>query len=191
MIQDEINLIKNSNFDELWFGLWGENNSRESEYKISVEKFNSLKDGGEGLLNLDFYVNNIRPQWKSPEWGFPKGRRNYQETDLMCANREFQEESGILQKDYEINKNINPVEEVFIGTNGIQYKHVYYIAFSKSDEEIFINPNNTIQTEEIGDIGWFSYYESVELIRPYHTKRIKILSNIYLYIMNLLMKLPK
>ena len=29
-----------------------------------------------------------------PEWGFPKGRRNYQENDIDCATREWEEETG-------------------------------------------------------------------------------------------------
>ena len=32
--------------------------------------------------------------WDTPEWGFPKGRRNYQENDLTCGLREFEEETG-------------------------------------------------------------------------------------------------
>jgi 8-oxo-dGTP pyrophosphatase MutT (NUDIX family) len=188
MIDKEIDMIKTLSFNDLWFGLWGPNNTRENEYKTSYEKFSSLQEGGEEFLTLDFYINNIRPQWEVPEWGFPKGRRNFQETDLQCANREFQEESGISKDDYNIIEKIYPVEEVFIGTNGIQYKHVYYTSLSNSEDDISIDPENNIQIEEIGDIGWFTYYEAVELIRPYHTKRIKILSNIYMYMMNILIK---
>ena len=29
-----------------------------------------------------------------PEWGFPKGRRNYKEKDLIVRIREFEEETG-------------------------------------------------------------------------------------------------
>ena len=28
------------------------------------------------------------------EWGFPKGRRNFQEKDIVCGIREFEEETG-------------------------------------------------------------------------------------------------
>ena len=33
--------------------------------------------------------------WTEPEWGFPKGKRNLYETDLNCAMREFNEETGV------------------------------------------------------------------------------------------------
>lgn len=32
--------------------------------------------------------------WTEPEWGFPKGKRNMYESDLDCALREFNEETG-------------------------------------------------------------------------------------------------
>jgi 8-oxo-dGTP pyrophosphatase MutT (NUDIX family) len=32
--------------------------------------------------------------WEEPEWGFPKGRRDTQESDWVCALREFKEETG-------------------------------------------------------------------------------------------------
>ena len=34
-------------------------------------------------------------RWSETEWGFPKGRRNFQEKDLDCALREFEEETGM------------------------------------------------------------------------------------------------
>ena len=38
--------------------------------------------------------SNHLVQWSDTEWGFPKGRRNYQEDDRKCALREFEEETG-------------------------------------------------------------------------------------------------
>jgi hypothetical protein len=33
-------------------------------------------------------------RWKEQEWGFPKGRRDSQESDFICGLREFTEETG-------------------------------------------------------------------------------------------------
>jgi len=33
--------------------------------------------------------------WEEPEWEFPKGRRKRDETEMICAIREFQEETNI------------------------------------------------------------------------------------------------
>ena len=57
--------------------------------------------------------------------GFQKGRRNLRESDYDCALREFQEETGFERNEYEILRNIRPVEEIFYGSNNIRYKHVY------------------------------------------------------------------
>jgi ADP-ribose pyrophosphatase YjhB (NUDIX family) len=63
-----------------------------------------------------------------PEWGFPKGRRNRcGETGLECALRELQEETGIHRSRIEIAPG-KPFEEVFTGSNGVRYRHVYYAA---------------------------------------------------------------
>ena len=62
-------------------------------------------------------VGNSKTQWKETEWEFPKGRRNYQEKDLDCALREFEEETGILRNNISVIENILPFEEIFIGTN--------------------------------------------------------------------------
>ena len=43
----------------------------------------------------------------TPEWGFPKGRRTPYETDLQCAVREFQEETGLHPYEFSILQNAN------------------------------------------------------------------------------------
>ena len=63
-----------------------------------------------------------------PEWGVPKGRRQNKESDLKCALREFSEETGIMSSNIKIYKNVIPLEEIYIGLNGIEYKHTYFLA---------------------------------------------------------------
>lgn len=185
MIKDEIDNLKKYSFDELWIELWGKSiNNKDLEYKKSKTKFDKLLTGDVDILNLQFYIENIKPQWDFPEWGFPKGRRNNKENDIECAKREFNEETGIDNSNYKIMDTINPMIENFIGTNGIKYRHIYYICMSENN---YIDLSN-YQYDEIGDIGWYSYNDILRLIRPYHTKRIKIISELYMYIMNILIK---
>lgn len=186
MVQSEIDKIGTNNFYDLWIELWGNDSFKDSEYKASKEKFERLKDGDDDLLNLDFYVNKVKPQWDFPEWGFPKGRRSFQESDIECAIRELDEETNLKKDNYEILSLTSPLEEIFIGTNGVQYRHCYYIFISNnSNDNLMIDPSNKIQVEEIGDIGWYTYHEIIEKFRPYHTERIKILSEVYITIINL------
>jgi 8-oxo-dGTP pyrophosphatase MutT (NUDIX family) len=187
----EIERISKSTFDELWNELWSGNKSKTYyyyEYTQSKKKFEKLKNNNDEdcdcYLGLDFYVDKIIPTWDYAEWGFPKGRRNYQEDDLSCAVREFEEESGFVKDDYKLLNKIEPINEQFIGTNGINYKHVYYTALSVTDKMPNIDPDNKSQADEIGDIGWFTYEEAINLIRSYHTERKRLLTEFYIYIMN-------
>ena len=82
----EKELIKKSTFDELWNYLWGEQIGIQyrGEEKVSREKFEVLTIGIEGKVsyNLEKIIENSSTIWDEPEWGFPKGRRNYQEKEL-------------------------------------------------------------------------------------------------------------
>jgi 8-oxo-dGTP pyrophosphatase MutT (NUDIX family) len=194
MTSDEIKKISISTMEELWIESWHNNKIKTTykhEYDESVKKFNKLKNihdcnnsEDSDTVKLSFYVNNVRPKWNHAEWGFPKGRRNYYESDLMCGIREFQEESGITDGEYVILDKIKPITENLIGTNGINYKHIYYPSISTTNKSPTIIKSNKSQSNEIGDIGWYTYEEAMKLIRPYHTERKKILTELYMYIIN-------
>lgn len=187
MTKEEIVQISKSTLDELWTESWSSDKNKSNfqhEFEDSKQKFNQLKHGVEESLNLDFYVTDVKPTWDNAEWGFPKGRRNFFETDLMCGIREFQEESGIIDGEYVILDKIKPIEEDLIGTNGINYRHIYFPAMSITNKLPEIVKNNKAQSSEIGDIGWFTYEEAMSLIRPYHTDRQKLLTELYMYIIN-------
>lgn len=160
---------------------WGIKKDKfRSEYINSKKKFEKLKNANGDYLDLNFYVKNVEPLWAEPEWGFPKGRRNYKENDYDCAIREFKEESNFTDTEFEILNNVKPIEEKIIGTNGIYYKHIYYIGISKTQEYT----NITNENEEIGKVDFFSYSEAIKIIRPYHVEKIKIISDLYSYILN-------
>ena len=191
MTPDEINKIKSSTFDELWDNVWGDNKNKPSyqnEYIISKDKFNKLNSDDNGYLNLSFYINNVIPKWNYAEWGFPKGRRNLKEDNKECAIREFMEESDFKTDDFFIINNIDPIEESFIGTNGINYKHIYYVAIATSELIPSINPTNKTQIYEIGNINYITYEDSIKIIRPYHVERQRIITQIYIYFMNKIIK---
>ena len=88
-----------------------------------------LKSGvyinGEKVYDLKELIDesNNLGHWNEAEWGFPKGRRNYQEKDFECALREFTEETGINSKNLHNIQNILPFEEIFTGSNYKSYKH--------------------------------------------------------------------
>jgi len=185
MMKEEINRVKTWDFDDLWKELWSNNNPPyHNEYIKSKKKFGKLREGVDTELNLDYYVENVKPVWDYAEWGFPKGRRNNRELDLECANREFREESGYRIGEYKICNNIEPIIENLMGTNGRKYRHIYYVAINKIQKKLSINPQNSHQSNEIGDIGWFTHDKVIKFLRPFHKDKRKIITHLYMYIIN-------
>ena len=188
--------IKNNNFDTLWKKLWNNNNINSNEYLESKEKFNLLKSGLYIKKNeINFFVkleklmeNNVF-SFNEPEWGFPKGRRNLKEKNIECAKREFQEETNLTEEYYNI-LNIVPFEESYTAINSIKYKHIYYIGQINNktsiDNILLLNINNESQKIEIGDIKWFKFKESFNIIRDYNITKKVVLLNLFLDIKNII-----
>ena len=175
----EKELINKSSFDELWNYLWGEQMGIQyrGEEKVSREKFETLKCGIESNkieYNLEKIITNSSVEWDETEWGFPKGRRNYQEKDLICALREFEEETGYLRSNVILIQNIVPYEEIFTGSNMKSYKHKYFLGCMESN----ILTTNEFQQSEVSEIKWMSYEECMAKIRPYNLEKKNILAKI-------------
>lgn len=194
MSRSEIDMIRtNENFRAIWESIWtqhasqsgGKTSSFEDEFEISADKYRVLRTGfrEENILGLSYYTNNVAPEWETPEWGFPKGRRTYHEKNMDCALREFGEETGYSSDDHVLVKGIMPLKEVFDGTNNIPYKHVYYISVLQNGEK---QPTIEESNREIGDVGWFTYSEAVKLFRPYHTEKKRLLNEVFKYIVSVL-----
>jgi 8-oxo-dGTP pyrophosphatase MutT (NUDIX family) len=226
MVPEEISLIRENTFDQLWNYFWGiktpiisipiENKNEDKicdnsniqeissnnlnifnkkEYYDSKSKFMILKEKKEIesdlVLDLDFYLNTSSPSYLTPEWGFPKGRKKRGESDIECAIREFSEETDIDESSIEILKNIKPIEEDLTGTNGIRYKHIYYLAELKEENANVISDEVRYSNSEIGDIGFYNYEEASGLIRDYHIEKKSILRCIMNYYMDLIKKNQK
>ena len=58
-----------------------------------------------------------------------------------------------------IDNSIEPLEELFSGTNNIRYKHIYYYALYTGTRKLSINIDKYEQFSEIGDIQWLSIPE--------------------------------
>ena len=167
--------IINNNFNFLWSELWGNfiGNQYKSEEKNSKEKFNKLKNNDMENLNLDILIKESHTKWDTPEWGFPKGRRNNGENDINCAIREYMEETGHPKQSFEIIQNILPFEEIFTGSNYKSYKHKYYLAVNKKNVS-----NEYFQQSEVSDMKWLTLEESLNRIRPYSFEKIEIIKKI-------------
>jgi ADP-ribose pyrophosphatase YjhB (NUDIX family) len=178
MTDKEIRLIldNKNNFEYLWCDLWNETldtTKYKKDYIIAMERFEELCQG-------DFFNREFKNKYDIPEWGFPKGRRNNTEKNLQCALREFNEETSLAKDDICILNKLFPFNEILTGTDGIIYKHIYFIALK--DKEIDIDKNNI--SYEIGDIKWVKFNEAMDLIRPYHVERKKIINEVIQFLAN-------
>jgi 8-oxo-dGTP pyrophosphatase MutT (NUDIX family) len=204
MNDEEIKRIGKHDFTYLWNNLWNENiddkedgdykddkddkeekeesKKYKKEYLYAKNKFETLKSSDNLEINLDFYVKNVKPLYKINEWGFPKGRKNRNETSLECAKREFFEETNIDSSKIKVIEDIEPICENLVGTNGVKYRHIYYIAEINTNQ--IVKPNNN----EIGNIGYFLYNDAIQLLREYHIEKRDILTKIYMYYVEILLK---
>jgi 8-oxo-dGTP pyrophosphatase MutT (NUDIX family) len=179
MTMEEKQRILTNDFDTLWKNLWGDdiNTQYRGEEKISREKFESLRYGistNENDYSLETLINESNSQWLETEWGFPKGRHNNQEKDLLCALREFEEETGYSRLSINIVQNLVPFEEIFTGSNYKSYKHKYYVAFMEKPNE-----NQTAyQDTEVSKMDWKTFDEALQLIRPYNLEKKEVLTRV-------------
>jgi len=183
MTNEEINKIKNNDFDFLWNELWKKTSNLkiyQKEFRKSKNKFNYLKKN----KILDD-LTEIVSDFEVPEWGFPKGRRNNFEKNIDCALREFSEETNLDIDRNNILNNLDSIQENYTGTNGKNYKHIYYLSLCDNDTEVSISEENKNQNYEIGDIGWYSWHEAVSMIRPYYKTKIDLLNRVFLFSMNI------
>jgi len=170
---EELNDIKNNDFDNLWYNLWNDGKTTEicqtKEFISSKQKFIKLKS------NYIHLLDSVEQIFKFKEWGFPKGRRNQYESNEICAIREFEEETGINENKYTILDKCGYVTEELIGTNGVNYAHNYYIAIISD----YVEDDIKIDNKEVGDIKMLNINECLNMIRPYHVNKKKLVEKIY------------
>tara|TARA_B110000503_G_C7149305_1_gene414416 strand:+ start:1710 stop:2558 length:849 start_codon:yes stop_codon:yes gene_type:complete len=114
-------------------------------------------------------------QWTDPEWGFPKGRRNLNESDYNCAIREFTEETGYAKEHLHDLSNMVPVQEVFTGSNYYSYKHKYYIMYMEPENAF---AKTSFQKSEVSSIEWKNIEECLQSIRPYNLEKRAMIQKI-------------
>ena len=172
MTADEKSRLLTLEFSVLWRQLWGSSVGIQyrGEERVSREKFESLRRGVMGAgerYTLASLIADSGGSWQEPEWGFPKGRRNYQERDLHCALREFEEETGYSKASLHVIQNLMPLEEVFTGSNYKSYKHRYYVAKLADGAR----PRAPFQNSEVSKVEWKGSMDVLRCIRPYNVEK--------------------
>lgn len=160
-------------FPDLWRDLWNGAASRRytSEYEQAKVKFELLRSRGAIVAAIRASTTT----WQEPEWGFPKGRRSSSESEIECALRETYEEAGVRKQDLRIFTG-EPLLEEYRGSNGICYRHRYWLAEAPPSLVVRMDPTNIDQRREISDVRWCTYDEAMSLIRDYNVEKRAVLA---------------
>jgi len=168
----EREMLMTRGFADLWRDLWNGPASRryQAEYEQSKAKFEVMRTRG----ILATCCEASATAWTEPEWGFPKGRRSSTETELACALRETWEETGVHKSDLTI-LSAPPLLEEYSGSNGIRYRHRYWLAEAAATLEVKMDETNADQRREISDVRWCTMEAAFALIRPYNAEKRTVL----------------
>ena len=180
MTKNEQKTLMNTKFEDLWSIIWFDNSEKNiQKYKKSFEysksKFKKMQNGinmGQNTkISLEEFIASSESKYTETEWGFPKGRRERDETNKECACREVYEETGLRQNiDYEFHGSINPITVEFKGLDNYLYRHIFYVGEVKDQHKINIkiNKNNKFQLSELKDIKWHSLATILSTARSYN-----------------------
>jgi 8-oxo-dGTP pyrophosphatase MutT (NUDIX family) len=208
--------IECKNFDALWNGFWQTDHNRTfiKEFEQSRCKFSMLVHGyclrpvggSAGNLiqvSLDGLLAATSSARDGPEYGFPKGRRNINESDMRCACREFREETSMRAHDIHLLQGVVPFEEVFTGSNKVRYRHVYYVAVlaACSDRVVHdglnvrallgghdVEVTDAVQRREVRALGWFNSSGVHTRLGPDSVERHHMFSHLHAWVMGNLLR---
>ena len=94
---------------------------------------------------------------------------------MIGAIREFKEETSLKESQFSILQNVEPLVESFKGSNNVNYCHKYFLALSPTVTPVTMDTTNPHMSQEIGNIGWFTFDKALEKIRERDKEKRTIL----------------
>lgn len=172
--------ILTEDFTWLWREMWQENSERfVEELKMSRRKWATVR------ASYGTQAIALTPSIPETEWGFPKGRRNMRESARQCALREFAEETGIPAHHVCIESDVPVAEETFTGSNGMRYRHVYFLArYTAPDPSVAVDAEDPMQSKEVRDIRWMSARHFIDKIPPQLEQRKQLVRHVHSLLMS-------
>ncbi len=166
----------------LWDDLWINHKCRI--YQNEMHRCcNSFRENMKKYLPQFLDENNGKVE---NQWGFAKGRKHTNESEVACATREFEEETMIPQDEIQVLPDCRPFEEYYTGTDGKLYRTVYYVAFipfipsikpGKTEDRI----RKTYISGEISQIQWCGYPEAIKKLDENKCKILKQIDEFLLF----------
>lgn len=188
MTRVELTRLKTYCFDDLWNDLWTTPNCRifREGYSKSKRKFESIQE------RLPDIIDEIEPTVTRNSWGFPKGKKNFeQEPEITAAIREFREETRFVNEKIDL---IGPdvwFSEHYTGTDGKRYYTKYFVARCDKPYKVrymslpHSNIRNFSVSEEAERVNWFTFERTIDYLSD-SAVRQDILSEIHKKVVTLL-----
>eukprot|EP00798_Chlamydomonas_sp_ICE-L_P010932 gene10932-17046_t len=222
MTDEERGMLLQGPFAQIWNVFW----HTEDEDAIAscfVREFNKssylymqlrkgywLRSGDPPETKLRFFslasaMIDTHAVYSEPEWGFPKGRRNINESDFECAKREFTEETVMDPEGILFLHNVKPVEETFFDMNRVNYRHTYYVAsvhlpqieaaadaaHSREEDSLASRTWWDGREHEIRRLEWFNEKDVRRRIRHENSTRLHMFDMLHHRISRVLMTPPR
>jgi len=185
MTENEIQLITDKDFPYLWEFLWMDKRFNKTSQKVkrdydaAFEKFKKIKEGyGENKISIEYFIEKKDKFYIEQEWGFPKGRRNFNENNYNAAIREFIEETNIKKKDIISSPESESYSEVYTSYDNIQYQNIYYLAEYTGDGNFTIDKSKHEQFTEISNIDFFPINNVMDKLRDYDVEKKRLINQI-------------
>ena len=164
MTLQEKSILLSLKFDYIWYYMFS-SLERDKMYYICLNNFKAFtNDGGKILRQL--VTNTVCAT--SPIWEPPKGRKKTDESNIVCAMRELEEETNVDSDSYKLVNN-NKITYIFT-ENNVRYNIVYYVAIMKENKSTSIVLSELSKLKEINDIRWIpiqylDVYKMFDVIR--------------------------
>lgn len=139
-------------------------------YNRAAHKYNALVEREGNILQR--LLSNSKNA--TLLWEIPKGRPNKNETHLMTASREFEEETGLSKDAYRVLFDEGIIEYSFMGC-GVKYKYVYYIGVLSSNITPTYNFNNIHMVREVSELKFLTSIATQELNNQRLAKTVRII----------------
>ena len=102
---------------------------------------------------------------RRPPLDFPKGRRHSSgETDVNCALREFEEESGVAGSDYQLLPGVK--RKMAYVHMGVRYINVFYAAVTRRFLSPAVDLRRLDQAAEVAELRWLDI-EAIRQVDPH------------------------
>ena len=162
MTTEELLDIWSLNFEQMWYRYCLDVNKQDVFYnkKYTKFQFTFMQDGGIRLRKL---VENTTSRGVLL-WEVPKGRKaNNKESDINCAIREVEEETGIKKCQYTLIPNAK--RKVSFISCGVKYVCIYHIAFANEslsrinlEYKLLKNLKSLNRIQEVFEIKWYNIH---------------------------------